>query len=218
MTKKKRSSTTSSPNVNNGTLSTNSTNSAVINRPKSLNTKAWCWYCDRDFDNDAVLIQHQKARHFKCNHCHRKLNSASGLVIHAAQVHKITMEKVPNSITGHDTPEMEIYGMEGVPRGDIERHQQGLPPVPYKRPKFLESGGLLPLLAAQKASSGAISITGQSTFFDDENVGVLANATPYVISNATPSSFTPGLSMYAPPVPYPQQSYNGYSGSVYPPQ
>lgn len=218
MAKKKRSSTTSSPNISNGTLSTNSPNSVVPNKPKALNTKAWCWYCDRDFDSDAVLIQHQKARHFKCNHCHRKLNSASGLVIHAAQVHKVTMDKVPNSTAGHDTPELEIYGMEGVPKGDLERHQQGLPLVPHKRPKFLESGGLLPLLAAQKASSGAISITGQSTFFDDASVGVIANATPYVISSGTHSSFTPGFSMYTPSVPYPQQSYNGYSGAVYHPQ
>ena len=97
------------------------------------------------------------------------------------------MDKVPNSTAGHDTPELEIYGMEGVPKGDLERHQQGLPLVPHKRPKFLESGGLLPLLAAQKASSGAISITGQSTFFDDASVGVIANATPYVISSGTHS-------------------------------
>ena len=151
MAKKKRPSTTSSPNIsNNGTLSTNSADSATTNKPKSSYLKSWCWYCDRDFDNDAVLIQHQKARHFKCNHCHRKLNSASGLVIHAAQVHKVTMQKVPNSIAGHDTPEVEIYGMEGVPKADLERHQQGLPPVPCKRPKFLESGGLLPLLCRPK--------------------------------------------------------------------
>ena len=40
MAKKKRSSTTSSPNINNGTLSTNSPNSVVPNKPKALNTKS----------------------------------------------------------------------------------------------------------------------------------------------------------------------------------
>lgn len=132
----------------------------------SKKSKPWCWYCDREFDDMGVLIQHQKARHFKCSQCSRRLNSGSGLVIHLAQVHKITMERIPNCIPGHDTPEVEIYGMEGIPPGDLERHQKGLPSVPFKRPKFLESGGLLPLLAAQKASAGAISITGKSDLFD----------------------------------------------------
>lgn len=41
--------------------------------------------------------------------------------------------------------------MEGVPADDLQRHREALPPVPYKRIKVSE-GGLLPLLAAQKAS------------------------------------------------------------------
>lgn len=154
-----------------------------------LKMKPWCWYCDREFDDDKVLIQHQKARHFKCSHCHRKLNSGSGLVIHVAQVHKVTMERVPNAIAGHDTPEVEVYGMEGIPTGDLERHRQGLPPQPFKRPKFLESGGLLPLLAAQKASAGAISITGRSELFD-ETSPTLANTAITALSSmgaASPS-------------------------------
>lgn len=152
-------------------------------------TKPWCWYCDREFDDDKVLIQHQKARHFKCSHCHRKLNSGSGLVIHVAQVHKVTMERVPNAIAGHDTPEVEVYGMEGIPAGDLDRHRQGLPPQPFKRPRFLESGGLLPLLAAQKASAGAISITGKSELFD-ETSPTLANTAITALSSmgaASPS-------------------------------
>lgn len=26
----------------------------------------FCYYCDREFDDEKVLIQHQKAKHFKC--------------------------------------------------------------------------------------------------------------------------------------------------------
>lgn len=52
---------------------------------------------------------------------------------------------------GHDTPELEIFGMEGVPPEDLARHQRGESIVPFKRLKVSE-GGLLPLLAAQKAS------------------------------------------------------------------
>ena len=50
-------------------------------------------YCDREFEDEKILIQHQRMKHFQCHICHRKLNSASGLVIHMAQVHKETMEK-----------------------------------------------------------------------------------------------------------------------------
>ena len=59
--------------------------------------------------------------------------------------------RVPNSLEGHDTPEVEIFGMAGVPVEDLQRHYSGQPVVPYKRIKVSE-GGLLPLLAAQKAS------------------------------------------------------------------
>ena len=35
-------------------------------KPKAVVAKPWCFYCDRTFDNDTVLIQHQKQRHWKC--------------------------------------------------------------------------------------------------------------------------------------------------------
>jgi hypothetical protein len=130
----------------------------------------WCWYhphipqtpllfmrflryCDREFEDEKVLINHQKAKHFKCLYCHKKLNSGSGLVIHIAQLHKEAIVKIPNALEGHDTPEIEIYGMDGVPEDDLRRHREGLPMVPYKRSRLMEPGaGMLPLLAAQKAA------------------------------------------------------------------
>ena len=41
----------------------------------------------------AVLMQHQKAKHFKCNLCPRRLNTAGGLAVHIQQVHKLEPEK-----------------------------------------------------------------------------------------------------------------------------
>ena len=41
----------------------------------------------------AVLMQHQKAKHFKCNMCPRRLNTAGGLAVHIQQVHKLEPEK-----------------------------------------------------------------------------------------------------------------------------
>ena len=38
-----------------------------------------------------------------------------GLSIHCMQVHKETLDKVPNSAPGRGNIEIEIYGMEGIP-------------------------------------------------------------------------------------------------------
>ena len=51
-------------------------------------------YCNREFDDEKILIQHQKAKHFKCHICHKKLYTGPGLSIHCMQVHKETIDKV----------------------------------------------------------------------------------------------------------------------------
>ncbi|KAF5323746.1 hypothetical protein D9619_012875 [Psilocybe cf. subviscida] len=47
--------------------------------------RPWCWYCEREFEDEKVLMQHQKAKHFKCNMCPRRLNTAGGLAVHIQQ-------------------------------------------------------------------------------------------------------------------------------------
>lgn len=42
----------------------------------------------REFEDDNVLLQHQKAKHYKCPYCPRRLNTAGGLTVHLHQVHK----------------------------------------------------------------------------------------------------------------------------------
>jgi len=53
----------------------------------------WCFYCSREFDDEKILIQHQKARHFKCELCSKKLSTTGGLVVHMVQVHKETLKR-----------------------------------------------------------------------------------------------------------------------------
>ena len=48
-------------------------------------------YCNREFDDDKVLTFHQKAKHFKCHICHKKLFSAPGLAIHCSQVNQVAL-------------------------------------------------------------------------------------------------------------------------------
>lgn len=95
-----------------------------MGRKKKKALKPWCWYCNREFDDEKILIQHQKAKHFKCHICHKKLYTGPGLSIHCMQVHKEKVEKVPNSLPGRHSIELEIYGMEGIPEEDLKNHEK----------------------------------------------------------------------------------------------
>ncbi|CAN8007499.1 unnamed protein product, partial [Ixodes pacificus] len=81
-------------------------------------------YCNREFDDEKILIQHQKAKHFKCHICHKKLYTGPGLAIHCMQVHKETIDKVPNALPNKNSVDIEIYGMEGIPEEDIREHER----------------------------------------------------------------------------------------------
>ncbi|PFH46448.1 hypothetical protein AMATHDRAFT_154940 [Amanita thiersii Skay4041] len=96
--------------------------------------RPWCWYCEREFEDEKVLMQHQKAKHFKCQMCPRRLNTAGGLAVHIQQVHKLEPENLPrieNALPGRDGYEVEIFGMVGIPAPDI---------ADYKRRKEIELG------------------------------------------------------------------------------
>ena len=40
------------------------------------------------------------------------------------QVHKETITAIPNSLPNRGDPEIEIYGMEGIPEKDLKERQQ----------------------------------------------------------------------------------------------
>ncbi|TUC02890.1 Rhomboid-related protein 3 [Bagarius yarrelli] len=96
---------------------------AIILRMRSTKTGSLL-YCNRDFDDEKILIQHQKAKHFKCHICHKKLYTGPGLAIHCMQVHKETIDGVPNAIPGRTDIELEIYGMEGIPDKDMQERRR----------------------------------------------------------------------------------------------
>ena len=62
-------------------------------KKRSEEVTFWCYYCDRIFKDEGTLIQHQKAKHFRCSACTKKLNTAQGLQVHCEQVHKINVER-----------------------------------------------------------------------------------------------------------------------------
>jgi hypothetical protein len=77
--------------------------------------KPFCYYCDKEFNNEIILHQHQKARHFNCKICGKRFSTAPALDTHMFQVHKEKLKSVPNAKAGRDTFDISIYGMDGVP-------------------------------------------------------------------------------------------------------
>jgi len=92
-------------------------------KKKKRRTVIFCYYCDRHFDNEKVLIEHQRGKHFKCPICHRRLSSARGMMIHVFQVHKESIDTVPAAKVGRDSFDLEIFGMVGVPQDLIQEKQ-----------------------------------------------------------------------------------------------
>lgn len=82
-------------------------------------------YCNREFDDEKILVQHQKAKHFKCSICYKKLYTGPGLAIHRMQVHKEALDKIPNALPNRNNTDIEIYGMEGIPEVDLRLHETG---------------------------------------------------------------------------------------------
>ena len=86
--------------------------------------KPFCFYCDKEFENTNMLLQHQKKRHFACKTCPRKFSTASSLCTHYNQFHGTSISKVPHAIAGRDRVDIYIYGMEGVPTTIIDERLQ----------------------------------------------------------------------------------------------
>ncbi|KAJ8627758.1 hypothetical protein MRB53_021065 [Persea americana] len=93
-----------------------------MGKKKKRAEKVWCYYCDREFDDEKILVQHQKAKHFKCHVCHKKLSTAGGMAIHVLQVHKESVTKVPNAKPDRESTEIEIFGMQGIPPEILAAH------------------------------------------------------------------------------------------------
>ncbi|KAI0426048.1 hypothetical protein F5Y09DRAFT_320098 [Xylaria sp. FL1042] len=86
--------------------------------------RPWCYYCERDFEDLKLLISHQKAKHFKCDRCGRRLNTAGGLSVHMNQVHKESLSSVENALPNRQGLDVEIFGMEGIPDEIVQQHNQ----------------------------------------------------------------------------------------------
>ena len=82
--------------------------------------KPFCYYCDKEFESDTILMRHQKNRHFACKECRKKFSTIQSLTTHSMQRHKFAVTKVYNAKKGRDSCAIQIYGMEGIPTDIIE--------------------------------------------------------------------------------------------------
>ncbi|GAA6037210.1 hypothetical protein JCM8097_008622 [Rhodosporidiobolus ruineniae] len=161
---------------------------------KKFSALAWCWYCDRTFEDQRVLLSHQKAKHFRCSLCPRRLNTAGGLAVHLDQVHKVGTDKIENALPGRDSFDIEIYGMEGVPAPDLaawkkrQAEELGVPNPDEqraKRPRFAQ-------VALTPAEARAQLAAHKELMFGISPIAVpLAPATANVLLPTAPAAGTP---------------------------
>ncbi|KAJ0422474.1 hypothetical protein BJY00DRAFT_77596 [Aspergillus carlsbadensis] len=203
---------------------------------EELLAQPFCYYCEKSFIDMKVLIGHQKAKHFKCERCGRRLNTAGGLSVHMSQVHKEQLTAVDNALSNRSSLDVEIFGMEGIPEDVVQSHNQrvvaqyqqeeaerqaitGNPPPgasssggpPAKKPKTENISDLKKRLAEHKAKKAEVRTGGSS----GEATPVGAGLTPTPTSNV--ASFTqspanpvaPAQAAFSYPQPY------GGAGSPY---
>ncbi|KAL4887944.1 hypothetical protein BDV59DRAFT_189703 [Aspergillus ambiguus] len=194
---------------------------------EELLARPWCYYCERDFDDLKILISHQKAKHFKCERCGRRLNTAGGLSVHMSQVHKEQLSSVDNALPNRSSLDVEIFGMEGVPEDIIQAHNQrvvaqfqqaeaerqavtGNPPPgtgsggqPAKKPKLENVSDLKKRLAEHKAKKAEARAGGSSGEATPVGAGQTGFGQPPASAPAPTQQFS-----------YPQP-YGGAAGSPY---
>ncbi|KAK3321855.1 hypothetical protein B0H66DRAFT_182264 [Apodospora peruviana] len=91
---------------------------------EELLDRPWCYYCEREFEDLKLLISHQKAKHFRCDRCGKRLNTAGGLSVHMNQVHKENLSNVENALPNRQGLDIEIFGMEGIPEDIQNQHKE----------------------------------------------------------------------------------------------
>lgn len=123
--------------------------------------KPFCYFCDRDFENEDMLVRHQLGKHFSCPECavgsnRGRCEGIHGLVGHMMKVHRRECKEVPNSIPGRGDLQtcldLNIFGMSGVPeemlreRGLLSTPTAPLLPPPVPRLPAAQQTGQSPLV------------------------------------------------------------------------
>ncbi|KAJ5157202.1 uncharacterized protein N7482_008302 [Penicillium canariense] len=191
-----------------------------------LMARPWCYYCERDFDDLKILTLHQKAKHFKCERCYRRLNTAGGLSVHMSQVHKEQLTEIENALPNRSGLDVEIFGMEGVPDDVLQAHHQrvaaqfhqaeaerqattGNPPAgsgadgqPHKKPKLENVSDIKARLAAHRAKRAEGAAGGSSGEATPVGAGQSAPTPPTYGRPPAIATAAPAQQQHSYPQPY----------------
>lgn len=98
--------------------------------------RQFCYWCNKDFEDERVLIQHQLTKHFRCPVCPPrqsagKCNTLHGLIIHYRKAHTADLALVPNAVVGRDdiASSINIIGMRFVPEEIVAEWRNGAAPA-----------------------------------------------------------------------------------------
>ncbi|KAF2795229.1 hypothetical protein K505DRAFT_324197 [Melanomma pulvis-pyrius CBS 109.77] len=184
--------------------------------------RPWCFYCERDFDDLKILISHQKAKHFKCDRCGRRLNTAGGLSVHMNQVHKETLTHVENAIANRQGLDIEIFGMEGVPAEVLDQHTQLVTQKHFAEEaerarntgnpvRGMFSNGTAPVTKRTKVKENMDDLEAKAAKYRHDKVNGLL---PLAVAEVAPNPTPPVVQPYGvPPVAAPPFA----AGSPFPP-
>lgn len=132
-------------------------------------TKLFCYFCDAEFHDERVLIQHQLSKHFRCPECRSgisgKCNTLHGLMIHYRKVHTAELKVVPNAKEGRDDPfaSMQIIGTRNVPEEVLAEWRQKSAAPALCGLAFVETGEILAASQYQMPSVGPTEEASSST-------------------------------------------------------
>jgi Zinc finger, C2H2 type len=90
-------------------------------RGKKKKEKIYCYYCERVFKDETTLVEHQRAKHFKCPKCPRRLLGLSSLLNHARKVHELDIDQVPDAVEHRSSVHVQVLGMSGIPDERAEK-------------------------------------------------------------------------------------------------
>jgi len=141
-------------------------------------TKPSCYYCQRSFENEEVLISHQKLLHFRCPECGKKFSNIPGMAYHMKIVHSMELQAVPKADPGRDDPSLNVVGSTGIPTEEEreERAQKKLKPSPIDQlvDSVVAEVSSSSAAASNSSDSGSYitpsSITIKGLVYSDETV------------------------------------------------
>ena len=77
-------------------------------------TKPWCFYCDKEFPHEPILVKHQQEVHYRCVECRKKVGGSLGMIKHWKEVHKSEIKLIPNALPDRsDITKFDVRGSQG---------------------------------------------------------------------------------------------------------